>query len=264
MSLFGMLTRLPGSILHKIACNTFSTGNIPKTSWFWQIRKICMNYALPHPLELLQSSPTKSAFKILVKKKIIDLWESTLREEAAKLPSLSFFNPLFMSIQKSHPLWTTAGSSPGKVAKATVQALMLSGRYRTESLTKHWGPNKSGTCQMQMAKECETISEDISHILQQCPALDSTRIRLLDYTRVFSLNLPDDVADTLTSCCDIKSSDFVQFLLDCSVLPRVITLFQAYHGVLDILSLFFEVTRTWIYTIHRERLKRLNRWGGRD
>ena len=58
MSLFGMLTRLPGSILHKIACNTFSSGNIPKTSWFWQIRKICMNYALPHPLELLQSSPT--------------------------------------------------------------------------------------------------------------------------------------------------------------------------------------------------------------
>ena len=142
ISLFGVINRLPGSILHKIACNTFSTGIIPKTSWFWQIQKLCMNYALPHPLELLQSSPTKSAFKILVKKKIIDLWESTLREEAAKLPSLRFFNPLCMSIQKSHPLWTTAGSSPAKVAKATVQALMLLGRYRTESLTKHWGLNK--------------------------------------------------------------------------------------------------------------------------
>ena len=259
MSLFGMITRLPGSILHKIAINTFS-GNIPRSSWFWQIRELCIKYTLPHPLELLNSAPNKSDFKALVKKKIIDLWEQLLRGKASSLPSLGFFNPFFMSLQKPHHLWTTAGSSPAKVAKATVQALMLSGRYRTESLTKYWGPNKLGTCLM--STECQNVSEDISHIIQFCPALTDIRKRLLEYTTAYATSLPDCVSAVLLTNCDLNSSNFVQFILDCSILPEVISLAQSLYNQHDVFSSFFEVTRTWIYTLHRERLKRLNRWGG--
>ena len=259
MSLFGMITRLPGSILHRIALHTFSSGNIPKSSWFWQIRNLCLKYMLPHPIDLLYSKLKKDEFKILVKKKIVDYWEQLLREEASILPSLSFFNPFFMSLQKSHPLWTTAGSSPAKVAKATVQALMLSGRYRTESLTRHWGPNRSGDCKM--SKECQNVSEDITHILRFCPALEATRKRLMDYTTAYASNLPDEVSSILMSSCSSESSNFVQFLLDCSNLPVVITLAQSFHKELDVISSFFEVTRTWVYALHRDRLKCLNRWG---
>ena len=60
-----------------------------------------------------------------------------LREEASVLSS-SFFNPSFMSLQRSHPIWLTAGHSPFKVAMATIQAKMLSGRYRCGYLTRHW------------------------------------------------------------------------------------------------------------------------------
>ena len=260
MSLFGMITRLPGSILHKIAISTYSSGNVSRSSWFWQIRKLCIKYTLPHPLDLLNTAPKKTEFKALVKKKIIDLWEHLLRDEATLLPSLGFFNPCFMSLQKPHHLWTTAGSSPAKVAKATVQALMLSGRYRTEALTRHWGQNKSGTCKLSTL--CIDSIEDIPHILQFCPALTDTRKRLQDYTIEYASKLPDSVSALLLSYCDLNSSNFVQFLLDCSSLPDVISLAQSFHSQHDVFSSFFEVTRTWIYSIHRERLKRLNRWGG--
>ena len=29
---------------------------------------------------------------------------------------------------------------------------------------------------------------------------------------------------------------------------------------IEVLNDFFEVTRTWVFVLHRERLKRLNRW----
>ena len=49
----------------------------------------------------------------------------------------------------------------------------------------------------------------------------------------------------------------VQFLLDCSVLPEVI---HASQKDSKILSLLFKVTRTWCYSMHRARLKMLDRW----
>ena len=68
----------------------------------------------------------------MVKSNIISHWANKLKVEAALLPSLKSFNPSFMSLTAPHPLWWTAGSSPSKVAMATtIQAQMISGRYRT-------------------------------------------------------------------------------------------------------------------------------------
>ena len=177
LSLFSMICRLPDNPLNIHARNILITAKPSTNSWFHQIRNICMQYCLPHPLQLLDYPPTKDQFKILVKKRVLDFWESKLRAAALpeKLPSLKYFHPNFMSLCKPHPLWTTAGSSPYEVNKACIQARMLSGRFRTEQLCRHWSKNKNGYC---LAPKCKEVVEDIEHIRTICKSLETSHVRL--------------------------------------------------------------------------------------
>ena len=256
LSIFGMITRLKDNVLHNHATNYFTSATISPKSWFLQIREICLMYCLPHPLELLTSPPTKSLFKTMVKKSIISYWEIELRREASLLPSLQYFKPSFMSLTSPHPLWLTAGSSPSKVAMATVQSQMISGRYRIERLTSHWSKNKTGVCLL--SPECSNSTEDLSHMLHSCRALENTREKLLSYTQEYSSTFPDDIKQLSLQLCNKASPTFVQFLLDCSVLPSVISATQL-HGK-SVLDCLFTISRTWVYCLHRERLKILGHW----
>ena len=143
-----------------------------------------------------------------------------------------------MSLRTAHPLWTTAGCSPVKVTMATVQAQMLSGRYRTDYLCRHWSKHKSGFSLL--SASCSTIFWDLPHLIETCPALHPTREKLMSFTRQFVLTTPHQ--SELILCA----------------MTEVIKATQIYGpGTLHHL---FHVTRTWIYLIHRERLKCLGRW----
>ena len=199
LSIFGMITRLKDNIVHQHAVNIFSSITISPKSWFCQIRKWCLLYNLPHRLQLLATPPLKDSYKTLVKKHVISYWENKLRNEAAPLTSFAFFSPNFMSITKPQPLWLTAGSSPAKVTMATVQAQMLSGRYRTEALSSHWSRNKEGVCLL--SPVCSTTVEDLTHILRFCPSLTGARTNLAQYTLQYSSNLPSDIKSLLVQHC---------------------------------------------------------------
>ena len=257
LAIFGMISRLKESILHEHANNVFTYRTKSPRSWFHQIMKLCILYGLPHPLDMLTCPPTKPAFKTLVKKRVLDHWESLLRSEAASLPSLVSFRPAFMSLTTPHPMWTTAGSSPANVAMATVQAVMASGRYRTEALCRHWSSQSKGVCLISQA--CNNTLEDITHILQICPALSCFREKLARFTQEYLEKIENpDIQAILTTHCNVSHPLFRDFLLDCSSLPQVIRCVQL-HGH-DVLHHLFRVTRTWIYVLHRERLKILGRW----
>ena len=53
------------------------------------------------------------------------------------------------------------------------------------------------------------------------------------------------------------SEKIVQFLLDPSAVPEIIA---ATQNIPEILPLFFRVTATWCYSLHRTRLKLLGMW----
>ena len=137
---------------------------------------------------------------------------------------------------------------------ATIQAQMLSGRYRTEILCSHWS-NRNGNCLI--SPLCSLEKEDIRHILISCTALTTTREKLARYTLAFSQQYPL-TAPLLQRFCTPSSPQFCQFLLDCSVMPIVILETQQ-HGN-QVLQDLFNVTRTWCYTLHKERMKLLGRW----
>ena len=79
LSLFNMICHLPTDPLHRRAIRSLSCSKPSSKSWFTQIRNICLQYCLPHPLQLLLNPPSKSSLKKLFKASIIDHWESKLR-----------------------------------------------------------------------------------------------------------------------------------------------------------------------------------------
>ena len=257
LNLFGMICRLPQNILNQHARDVFSSRLHFKGSWFDQIKNLCLTYHLPQPIDMLDAPLQKDASKTLFKKKVVDYWEVKLRQEASLLPSLNFFNPNYMSLTKVHPLWLTAGHSPYKVTMATVQAKMLSGRYRCGALTRHW-TNSDGNCRI--SSECIGQLDDLVHILQLCPALDKKRHDLSLFTLNYSFNLPSQVGDVLRQNCNLSAQNFCAFLLDCSTDPAVISLVQEFG--INVLEVIFTVTRIWIFNLHRERLRLLGAWRG--
>ena len=118
-----------------------------------------------------------------------------------------------MSFQRSHPIWLTAGHSPFEVAMATVQAKMLSGSYRCGYLTRHWS-SSDGFCKQY--PDCANKLDDVAHILQACPGLAEKRRDLKNFTYSSSSYLPEDIRNYVRFKCDPDSTDFCQFILDCS------------------------------------------------
>ena len=258
MSIFGMMIRSPGSVIHNHAVKILSSAKPSSQSWFLQIRELCLLYQLPHPLSLLEEPPTASFYNKLVKSKILDYWEIKLRAEALKLESAPFFNPSFMSLTKPHPIWSSCGSNPFECHKAVTVARMLSGRYLTDNLQRHWTPdNKEGfcllpACQGQNSKSLGTLE----HLLLFCPALSHTRVKLLDL--LLKISVEHQALTTILSNAFTKPnhSTLLQLLLDCTSMPDVIHATQ-FSGD-DLQNRLLYLGRTWCYAIHRERMKQMN------
>ena len=169
-----MITRLPNNILNRIGKYFLTASNESSKSWFFVIRDICHKYQLPHPLSLLDSPLPKDSAKELFKIKVTDFWQTKLRNDAALLPSLEHFKPQFMSLSRPHPLFQTCGNNSYELSKAVVQCRMLSGRYKTDRLVRHFNQGSDGNCSLCSENE----QGDIAHILTQCTSLAELRRHL--------------------------------------------------------------------------------------
>ena len=254
LSLFGMITRLPENILFKFAQKKLYSEPDNSSSWFVQVRNLCTKYKLPSPLFLLANPPSKSSFKNLVKKKVLDFWQNLLRSEALSKPSLKYFKPQFMSLQTPHPLWTTSNHSVFETNKSVVVARLLSGRYMSDWHTRHWSPNnKEGHCLLCPGKN---LAGTIEHLLVHCEALEEKRQTLLSYLHSQTQEHPQ-LRSLFTVMLSSPTDNLVQFLLDPSVTPPVISGCQE-----NLFSLkdIFTLCRTFCYGIHRRRLQLLGRF----
>ena len=256
LTLFGAICRLPGNLLYTIASNILTSMTDTDNSWFAQIRALCFRYALPHPLILLNNPLTKHKFKSLIKLNIAQYWQEHLskkvRNSGKEMSSLKYFYPQFMSLLRPHPILTTAVTSYD-TNKLVIQLRMLSGRYRVGSLLKHFSPSNSGICEL-----CGSEEENLTHLLiPRCPPLKERREVLVPYSRDILKNSPTGSEIFEQVLTDSNEELFVQFVLDCSVLPAVIRASQQDPSVLHLL---LKICRTWCYSMHRTRLKLLGRW----
>ena len=247
-SLFNMIVHLPGDPLFSRAQYALSAATTTWKSWFTEIRNVSLLYGLPHPRTLLNEPLSKEAYKKLVKSSVVNYWEKKLREEAELLTSLTYFKPAFHSLQSPHPIIWTPRANPYEVSKAVIQLKMLSGRYKVAMLTKHWSPNKDKCCPV---PECPQ-SETLEHLPLHCPHYTPSRLKL---RRLWSSSPNPLISELICEILESTPSTLVQFILDASVHPKVILLVQLYGQ--DILYPIFHLTRTWCYTMHRQRSRLL-------
>ena len=248
-----MICHLPGDPLHAHARHVLVTAKNSANSWFLKIRDLCLMYGLDHPLKLLASPPTKASFKKQVKEMIASYWKNIFTAEAAGLPSLCFFMSNNCSLMYPHPVWSTARTS-FETRKATVLARMMSGRFHSEYLTRHWSQNKLELCQ---AETCRYTIGDLKHLLIHCPALDNVRARM--WTLMFhkSATFPALLL-FLQQLEKSPPKTKLQFLLDPTAFHDILALIEIFgQPALDIICY---LTRTYVYYLYRQKQLLVGWW----
>ena len=261
LSILGMICRLgPDSILHRHGRHMLAAppaSLLPaRQSWFLQVRVLCQKYELPDPLVIMANPPTKHEWKKTTKHQVIKFFTEKLREHAASLPSLSLFRASHMSLSSPSPIWTSCGNSPYEMKKATVQARMGSGRYRTCWLRRHWAEEESGDCRVPGCTG--NVPGTLLHLATgQCPGLSAATAAATEHWVTF-LQVHPHLLPPVKVLTGGSPEEFLSLLLDPSTQAPVISLAQEQGS--HVVDQICYLTRTWLFTLHRERLKKLGHW----
>ena len=256
LSLLSMICHLEGNTLKSVQTKILIEAKPAATSWIQQVRDICVQYQLPHPLQLFSSPMKKEKFKTICKQKVSEYWHEKLSHQA-DLPSLTYLQPSFLSLSSPHPIYTSLDGNPYQAKAARIQSLFLSGRYRSEELCRFWSQNKNGFCLLDSCKDLHQ-RENIEHILLHCDGLTEVRRRLVAFTRKVTDDKPV-LKQIIESYLFSEDEELrMQFLMDCSVLPLVISAHQEYGAIIH--QDLFRVSRTWCRSVHVARLKALGRY----
>ena len=137
---------------------------------------------------------------------------------------------------------------------------MLSGRYRTCWLARHWSDNSTGNCSLPTCR-LDPTPGTLSHILTECRDLKPARQRVLSLWADYMQEKPDLIPVIMKYSTSTDSTLFMQFLLDCTILPDVRHLKQQ-RGDWVHDSLLY-LTRTFCFSVHKSRLKLLGKWNNR-
>ncbi|CAC5380586.1 unnamed protein product [Mytilus coruscus] len=177
------------SLLHNIlTCNNTTIRNLLLRhravngdncdSFFGRIQEILEFYKLPDIDSLLLEQPSKLAFKYQCKCAIQKTWTNLLKAEIDNKSTLKYINANVLAIGTSHTLWKSLRSMVSEVKMGITKARMLTGTFMTQATRyKFKIENVDHICQL-----CAIYSEDIKHILLECPALHS--VRQLYYSRL--------------------------------------------------------------------------------
>ena len=138
--------------------------------------------------------------------------------------------------------------------KTTVLARMISGRFRSEYLTRHWSTNKQGFC---LAETCVEVLGDLEHLLIHCPALSVVRARLWDMFFSNSVQFPALYSFLL---CLEKSDPTtqIQFILDPSAFPDIAEMWDLFGQ--QVIDHIYYLTRTYAYYLFRQKQIFLGLW----
>ena len=125
---------------------------------------------------------------------------------------------------------------------------MISGRYRSESLCRHWSAtNKLGHC---LASTCTEVVGDLEHILVVCPALEHVRQRLKKMWLERSSQSP--ALNEMIKMVFISSPPVqVQFILDPTLFNGVNMLVELYG--MPVLLPAYNVPDKDICILHAQR-----------
>ena len=133
---------------------------------------------------------------------------------------------------------------------------MMSGRFRTEYLSRHWTSNKLGNC---LLASCHGAVGNLEHMLITCPGLSTVRSRM--WEMIFSrmgklLPLKNFAFQIYLSSPEVQLQFFMEPLA-CTDVNDMCNLY-----VQTIINIVYYCVRTYVYYIHREKQILLCSWPG--
>ena len=159
-----------------------------------------------------------------------------------------------MSLLKPHPIFTSCSSNVFETNKSVCQASLLSGRFKTDYLSRHWNKdNPHGFCTL-----CPGMSyfDTLEHFLISCDTLQDKRNTVIAYW-LKTAQEDDQLRNLLVTKLRAPPYILLQFLLDASSDPDVIQGCQHKKFSLDEI---FRLTRCWCYALHRRKLQLTGRF----
>ena len=219
------------------------------------VRNVTVMYGLPDPLNILSNPPSKHCLKKIVKTAVTSFWHNELCKQASEKKSLAFLRCHFLPLGSSpHPLWTSCSrGSTSAVRSATVHAQLLCGSYRSDAVLAKWN-GKSMACSL---PGCKAPRGDAIHLLSGlCPALRQKLTLAISHGLTVLSNSSVFLHSQVLSALNRTPEDWLFFLLDPSTEPQIIS-FRQDNGVRS-LDPIFRFSRTFIWTMHRERMRLSN------
>ena len=144
--------------------------------------------------------------------------------------------------------------NPFEINKSLVVARLLSGRYRTDWLSRHWSKdNKLGHCLLCPGKN---LPGTVEHLLSTCEGLSDKRQDLLLFWNQQTQE-NEHLGLLISNMLSSPAFNFIQFVLDPSAVPQVI---EGCQQKLFALDEVFALTRTFCYGLHRRRLQLIGRF----
>ena len=151
-------------------------------------------------------------------------------------------------------MFLTCSSNPFETNKSLCQASLLSGRFKTDYLSKHWvKENPEGYCVL-----CTHLKlhDTFEHFLIFCNHLAPTRQNVVNYWQNYS-DKDDLLRNFLSAKLRSSIQTLMQFLIDPSVDNEVI---QGVQSKVIKIEEIYKLTRTWCYALNRKKLQLTGRF----
>lgn len=216
-----------------------------KSSFFNIVSATLNKYNLPSILQLPQY--TKLEWKRVTKTAIGTYWTSHLTEDAKQKSTLDYCNVTSLRIGHTHPVWDTVNPNTNDVKMGITKARLLTGTYLLQSNKAKFNKyDVNGTCPL-----CRLEIEDREHMITRCPALISSRNRLMQEIRQIVVDkFGQDIWNQISTRHNIT-----KLIIDCTTLATM-KLLPDNVRVLDEIE---KLSRKLCHKIHIKRLKELRK-----
>ena len=169
LSLFGNITRLEcNHPLRQLAMRQLAMKTSKSNSWFAQVARVAEKYEIDIHHALLYPWP-KPAWKEYLKGVIYHTWKAEMLTKASSMSSLKWWIVGDNNIK----VWNACKGRKHIVEAAMIRARMMTGKYILQSTRSRYKQYKvDPTCPL-----CESMEEDLIHLLVVCTELHCTRSR---------------------------------------------------------------------------------------
>ena len=239
LGLLGQLAVCDGEAqnVRRIIENTLTFYSVSFNGWSSLVRKTCLKYGLPDPLEYFQYPWRPDRWRAMCKQTVQKYWEKEFIQVVENSEILRYVDTEYASLSIPMRVWQMAGLCSDSVRQATVQHWMLVGVYFTRTFLHKIKKVKSALC-----FGCKLQNEDLNHLMLHCSYFDQIREKFL----------PQYIAEN-SRISEILDDEelIIQTILDpvCSKLPEIVR-----KNWVSVKSAY-TLSRQFCYNIHRKREK---------